>query len=764
MSNEIIPSQQSSATTATKSVSSDSTAAIGRLAEPQSGSYRLQGELKLEAGRLQLSPARSESQSANQSTGHSANAGQAADASQSGRQSSTITLPANTSLPPQLKPLIEQALSQPRSSLPVTVTLKVEGAANQLTLTLPAQSAQLTAQLSLTQQQVTTLVNLLSTQSNGSYSRAELLQNQVTLSPAQLQTLVQSLNLNANSGQWQLSSPAGPINLPGSVIDALPAPMPGLPQNQQPNVDIVQSHPKPAATLGEALKQLAVTLRWQQPTIQLTNINLAKTDAASLLNSQPAMQQISLPLSRNTQGEMVVSLPNNKTSVLPKALQNQLAALAMQKGKQAMPSQLVFQRIVDGFQVKLPALQPIQNTSAPPANVQPQSPMNSSSSVASLPTISPQSVLGKALAALLPLGARQELTNINQPLLISDNTGKISFNQAITLPGIEQTANQGKPAPVNLPLLQHLLPLLAKGSQPLESSLQQLAKLLSPNTNAVMPSAAQGAKPNQASNASQALPAAVTEKLAGLLSQIPKSDSLKPEQIQQWIKQQLSFQPFNPLVLANSIAAVQGQAVSPQASDTLGMILSLLFSGKIGQRIANQSGKTPLSGKAKADAATINQSYGSASWQAAQKSIGQIAQTTQFQQAQSSDTQTGTSYFSLPIAEGQLFKQVEGRIDRFKDESKDKPDAEKVKSWQLTLKLDVGSYGELLAQARLAEQQLKIKFTASKGNLKRLVDNHLTQLDDRLQNMGFQTELASRQGRVPATLMPQANQLVEVKV
>ncbi|RCU44544.1 flagellar hook-length control protein FliK [Corallincola holothuriorum] len=771
MSNEIPPSppqsSKLSASAAALGLGDNQAGIASNSAKLANGTYLATGALSYQQGQWQLTT----SANSAAATGH----GQ----STATNNEKPLPLPGNTNLPAPIKQALQSATQQLVSSnagnpaltatpgqlqatLAVNIEIKVTGQQVTVTLQLPAQAGQVVLPLTLTDKQAQSLLNQLNqgAQSVG-YQRPSLhptlqqpMQGQPSgqnpqqgilssLSPAQLKTLASMFTVTQADQRWQVTMNQITTVLPPAAQAQLPATLPLAPESATslPKVEIANVAVMPAKTVGEALKQIAVSLRWQQPSQPVAQFQLAKELAGALLGTEAKAQQLNLPLQTNRDGGIAIQLPNGQAQPLPKELQAQLTGLAV------LPKQLTIVKTSNGYQVSWPT---------PPTAGQPGHSQSHQ--------INDNSQLGRELAKLLILTSA--IPRTDKPLLNNAQPGQITLSQQAGTPPPKQASATPELSSAQVASLKQLLPLLSQGVKPLDSALTNLQKMVNELTTPSQPLPADGAQKIAGSGATELANGikALTEQF---LQQAPKTSEVKPEQVQQWIRSQLLFQPFSPQLMAMTLATLQGGSpMAAPANDSLGLLMNLLFSGKLSTLLNKTAVKAGATGRSFEQRLSGN-SLPARQLQGLQQSVGQIAQQTQLFQAQSSEQASGSpSYFSLPINEGGLFKQVEGRIDPPRDEdNKDNPNQdEKLKNWQLTLKLDVGEHGALMAQARLHEQQLKLRLVASKGGLKRLVDSHLSTLDTRLQQIGFNTEIASKQGTVPATLLPKEHQLIAVQV
>ena len=87
------------------------------------------------------------------------------------------------------------------------------------------------------------------------------------------------------------------------------------------------------------------------------------------------------------------------------------------------------------------------------------------------------------------------------------------------------------------------------------------------------------------------------------------------------------------------------------------------------------------------------------------------------------------------------------------------------KQWQLTMKFDLQQYGNLLAVAKLQEQDLQLQFYTDHNEALRLAQKFLPLLKDRCTAQGLTVSQADCQlGKIPDSLIPRHNSLLTVRV
>ena len=123
-------------------------------------------------------------------------------------------------------------------------------------------------------------------------------------------------------------------------------------------------------------------------------------------------------------------------------------------------------------------------------------------------------------------------------------------------------------------------------------------------------------------------------------------------------------------------------------------------------------------------------------------------------------------YYVLPSAQGEHRKDTELLIKRQHDnESEGKPQTAQSRAWQVSMKLDIGDKGQLLAKATLNEKEVEVDFYASSEELKSLVFDFIPALQDRLTAFGVKMVKHQCQlGKIPESLQKRPYQILETRV
>lgn len=150
------------------------------------------------------------------------------------------------------------------------------------------------------------------------------------------------------------------------------------------------------------------------------------------------------------------------------------------------------------------------------------------------------------------------------------------------------------------------------------------------------------------------------------------------------------------------------------------------------------------------------------------KEIGRIFsghQTNKLSNAEQMIQGQDTFYYNLPSVLGGTFKDIELLIKR-EDTNKEKSSAAGAqnKTWQLTMKLDVGELGGLLTKAKLRSDTLEINFYASNETVKIQVMNYLPLLRRKLDSIGIEVSKSQCQlGKIPDTLQQRPYHMFQTK-
>ena len=137
------------------------------------------------------------------------------------------------------------------------------------------------------------------------------------------------------------------------------------------------------------------------------------------------------------------------------------------------------------------------------------------------------------------------------------------------------------------------------------------------------------------------------------------------------------------------------------------------------------------------------------------------------QQTQLSNIDSNTAaqqlILQLPMQQGEHSAFTQIQLEQ--REASGKQGAEKQQQWRLTMKFDLQKLGKLLVVATLQQQQLSLQFYTEQPQAKRIADQFLPLLKDRCRAQGLDINSAEcTLGKIPESLLPQANSLLTVRV
>jgi hypothetical protein len=120
-------------------------------------------------------------------------------------------------------------------------------------------------------------------------------------------------------------------------------------------------------------------------------------------------------------------------------------------------------------------------------------------------------------------------------------------------------------------------------------------------------------------------------------------------------------------------------------------------------------------------------------------------------------------YYVLPNMFSSQHKDIELIIKREREFAGENEKASQQK-WQLTMKLDIGDNGDVLAKVKLANNNLELNLYASNQCLKEKILNYLPYLYKRLSSLGLQVKPNCFLGKIPSTLHKTDYQVVQAYV
>jgi hypothetical protein len=122
-------------------------------------------------------------------------------------------------------------------------------------------------------------------------------------------------------------------------------------------------------------------------------------------------------------------------------------------------------------------------------------------------------------------------------------------------------------------------------------------------------------------------------------------------------------------------------------------------------------------------------------------------------------------YYALPNIFNKNADDIELLVKRETREDTNKNSSEAISSWYLTMKLDVGPLGQLLAKTQLSDDEIKLQLYTSTTELKNKALDMLPYLQRRLSAFGIElTEQSCQLGKIPKQLKSEHYQIFETQV
>ncbi len=122
-------------------------------------------------------------------------------------------------------------------------------------------------------------------------------------------------------------------------------------------------------------------------------------------------------------------------------------------------------------------------------------------------------------------------------------------------------------------------------------------------------------------------------------------------------------------------------------------------------------------------------------------------------------------YYALPNVFDKNADDIELLVKRETREDKNTQSAEGSSSWYLTMKLDVGPLGQMLAKTQLKDDEIKLQLYTSTTELKNKAYDMLPFLQRRLSALGINlTEKSCQLGKIPQQLKTEHYQVFETQV
>lgn len=243
------------------------------------------------------------------------------------------------------------------------------------------------------------------------------------------------------------------------------------------------------------------------------------------------------------------------------------------------------------------------------------------------------------------------------------------------------------------------------------------------------------------------MPAAV-QQIFSLLRQAQPDGSkmLSAPQVVEQLQAALQFQPM------------QAQPNMGTAAGTLAVAIQLLLGHLLRQPLT--AGKEPATQRL---AQSIGQLDAQQSGQLL-RALGSHSSALQLAQLQNADTASIGQQWLIPLA---LQQQQESRLSQIlieQREAENKDKAEQQKFWQLTMKFDLGRYGQLMAVAKLQNNDVQLQFYTDEPLALRQAEKFLPLLTERCTAQGLSVSKAQCQlGKIPDTLGNRRTSLISTK-
>lgn len=250
----------------------------------------------------------------------------------------------------------------------------------------------------------------------------------------------------------------------------------------------------------------------------------------------------------------------------------------------------------------------------------------------------------------------------------------------------------------------------------------------------------------------------------------PNSMPNLPAPLQQFFSQiqqslpDISKPLAGPAVAAQLHALLQFQPLQSQpnlqtAGGTLALALQLLL-GHLSQKQQAPANNTPAN--------RLNQlvsQLDAAQTGTALRQLASISSPLQQSQMATLDAQSQLQQWLLQLPLQQQGQTIMPQLLLEQREADGKSSGAQQKQWQLTMKFDLQQYGNLLAVAKLQDQDLQLQFYTDHNEALRLAQKFLPLLKDRCAAQGLTVSQAQCQlGKIPDSLLPRHNSLLTVKV
>jgi len=121
-------------------------------------------------------------------------------------------------------------------------------------------------------------------------------------------------------------------------------------------------------------------------------------------------------------------------------------------------------------------------------------------------------------------------------------------------------------------------------------------------------------------------------------------------------------------------------------------------------------------------------------------------------------------YYALPNLFSPLHKEIELVIKREQQNNQQNENNDTETQWRLSMKLDIGKKGEVLAKVKLLQENIDLHLYASNEALKSHITNLLPLLQKRLSHLGLKLSHQCYVGKIPESLYKTKFQVVQAYV
>lgn len=243
------------------------------------------------------------------------------------------------------------------------------------------------------------------------------------------------------------------------------------------------------------------------------------------------------------------------------------------------------------------------------------------------------------------------------------------------------------------------------------------------------------------------MPAAVQQLLSLVRQAQPSGDKvLSATQVVEQLQAAIQFQPL------------QAQPNLGTAAGTLAVAIQLLLGHLLRQPL--NAGKETATQRLAQHIGQLDQQQSSQLLRA----LGSHSSALQLAQLQNADTASIGQQWLIPLA---LQQQQESRLSQIlieQREAENKDKAEQQKYWQLTMKFDLGRYGQLMAVAKLNNTDVQLQFYTDEPLALRQAEKFLPLLTERCTAQGLNVSTAQCQlGKIPDALGNRRTSLISTK-